>query len=188
MSNENTKTESQKNAVPAYVQFTAALRARLDQAGVKYETAATETGLPQNAGYAFLRVDGGEGAVIIPKSKTKMARLDCHVDASGLEGYVPLTKPNGRVVCHFEPDVGLLVDGLLARLSGAPKRPVVKPVKKTPGATPGQVMATIETPVRTAMDDFDPTTLGAAQLSNGESELRDAEIALELQALSARYE
>ena len=103
---------------PLYVQFAQALRERCAELGIEPTAAGTETGLPQNEGYFFVEFGphGQSAAIIVPKSKTRMGNVHLHIDASDLEGCVELPKKNGRVICHFVPDVDLLTP-VLKRLA-----------------------------------------------------------------------
>src|SRR5512146_542934 len=115
---------------PLYVQFAQALRAEIAHLGLPAPISApTETGFPQNAGYFFVRWDTADSAaLIIPQSKTRMGNLHSHVDLSRFQGHVALPRRNGRVVCHFTPDVAL-VSKALHLFVGASKRPVAPPVR-----------------------------------------------------------
>jgi hypothetical protein len=126
--------------LPAYVQFCNALKAEAESQGLgHYLTADTETGLPQNAGYAFLRFSENGAAIIVPKSQTRMANVHSHVDLSGQDGFVALPKYNGRVLCHFAPDVTLLAP-VLCLFNGQAKRPIAYSQKT--------VAATVAAPVQ----------------------------------------
>ena len=120
---------------PSYVQFCHALVAECRAQGLQPITAGTETGLPQNKGFAFLRFSEDGAALIVPKSVTRMGSLHSHVDLSGADGYIPLEKPNGKVMCLFAPDLEK-VRAIVGRFVGASKRATVVPSKATPGATP----------------------------------------------------
>lgn len=131
-----------------YVQFCAALVQECADLGLPAPLAAdTETGLPQNEGYCFLRFSEGGAAIIIPKGKTRMAPVHSHVDLSAFPGFIPLPKKNGRVICHFAADVGLL-SATLQLFVGASKRPLATPVKATPVTTP------VTTPVLASVPSY----------------------------------
>ncbi len=59
-----------------------------------------------------------------------MAPLHSHVDLTGYSGYIALPKKNGKVVCHFAADLGLL-ETVLPLFVGASKRASLAPVAKT---------------------------------------------------------
>lgn len=129
MSNENQSNAAPKATAvtPAYVAFCEALKQRCQELGLPAPDAAgTETGLPQNAGYAFLRFNGG-AALIVPKAVAAVKRLECHLspDAMGT-GQAP-SKPNGRVQGVLSPaDV---TDDVLRLLVTGAKRPVSRPTR-----------------------------------------------------------
>lgn len=92
----------------------------------------TESGLKENAGWAFLRFEGTHEAgasLIIPKAVNRLGNLHSHVDLSGFDGYVATPKKNGKVVCHFTPDV-TKVAAVLKQFLSAAKRATATPVKK----------------------------------------------------------
>lgn len=121
----NTKTTT----TPAFISFTAALVQAAAELGLpKPVTAETETGLPQNKGFVFLRFAPDGAALIIPKSVKAMAKLDSHLDLSGHDGYLNPVDSNGRVICQFAPDVDK-VKAILPLFVEASKRPVKKASK-----------------------------------------------------------
>lgn len=134
---------STKTETPTYVTFCQALIAECRAQGLQPVTAPTETGLPQNKGYAFLRFSDDGAALIVPKSATRMGSLDSHVDLSGTDGYIPLTKPNGKVACHFAPDVAKVAK-VLARFVGASKRATVVASRPASQATPGNLTSAVD--------------------------------------------
>lgn len=130
-------TTSTSTTVP-YMQFLAAVRAEIRRLGLpEPSTAPTPSGLPENKGYVF--IEWGEHllvpALIVPKSTLRMGNLHSHVDLSDLPGYIPLRKPNGRVVCHFEPDP-TKVSAALRRLIGASKVASRTPVRRPSDSSP----------------------------------------------------
>ncbi len=136
-------TVTTSKSVPAYVSFCAAIIAECQAQGLDPLRDATESGLPQNEGYCFLRFQEGGAALIVPKSKNRMAPCHSHVDLSGVEGFIPLPRKNGRVICHFESDLGLLAT-VLPFFVGASKRASLPPVRKTQSA-PVEATPSLET-------------------------------------------
>lgn len=123
MTAQNTQTTA-----PLYVQFAQAIRDAIQAQGLPApESAQTETGFPQNEGYFFVR--WSDAALIVPKSKLRMSNLHSHVDLSGQSGYIALPKKNGRVVCHFTPDI-TKVSEVLHLFVNASKRPLAAPVRR----------------------------------------------------------
>lgn len=119
-----------------YVQFCKALIKFCEEKGLNPVRANTETGLPQNEGWAFLRFSEGGAALIIPKGKTRLGSLHSHVDLQGKDGYIALPKKNGKVICHFAPDLEK-VKAVLPMFVGAAKRATAAPTPKaTQAATP----------------------------------------------------
>ncbi len=136
------------NTAPLYVQFAQQIRAQIQALGLPAPTSApTPTGFPENDGYFF--VEWGTHlvapALIVPKSKTRMGALHSHVDLSGLDGHIALPRRNGRVVCHFEPDVSK-VRNALARFIGASKAPARAPVRRLTPAS-GTPVAASQAPI-----------------------------------------
>lgn len=113
----------------SYVQFCTKVLAAAKAQGLQPITADTESGLPQNDGWCFLRFAPDGAALIIPKGKTRMGNLHSHVDLTGKDGYVALPKKNGKVICHFAPDADK-VTAVLSAFVGAAKRPTAAPVSK----------------------------------------------------------
>ncbi len=106
----------------------------------------TESGLKENRGYCFLRFEGTHEAgasLIIPKAVGRMGNLHSHVDLSAYDGYVPISKPNGKVICHLAPDPQKVAKCLKAFLSAAKRATAV--------ATP---KATVAKPEPTPVIDF----------------------------------
>lgn len=131
---QNIKTASVP--APLYVQFAQALKQKIAEMGLEFEESeGTETGFPQNEGYFFVRSAPGLAAMIVPKSKTRMGNVHLHIDASDLEGWVPLPKKNGKVIGHFVPDLDLLTP-VLAMLPGRAKRPTIVASRAPVSATP----------------------------------------------------
>lgn len=91
----------------------------------------TESGLPENKGYVFIEYGPhlAAPAIIVPKSARGPAIVHSHVDLSDMDGYIPLPKPNGRVVCHFKATPAAVAQAL-TRFVGASKRPVAAPVRR----------------------------------------------------------
>ena len=93
---------------------------------------STESGLPENKGYVFIEYGphGAAPAIIVPKSARGPAIVHSHVDLSDMtEHYVPLPKPNGRVVCHLKAEPNAVASAL-SRFVNASKRPVASPVRR----------------------------------------------------------
>ncbi len=149
-----TTTTTVKNA--ATVAFVNALLAECQKLGytVVSRDPSTETGLKENGGWCFLRLEGTHEAgasLIIPLAKTRLGNLHSHVDLQGKDGYVPLPKKNGKVICHFQPDVAKVTQILPMFLSAAkrataaptPKAPVAQPVATPPQAPAASLIAAI---------------------------------------------
>jgi hypothetical protein len=113
-----------------YVKFCADLIARAEKLAPVVR-ADTESGLPQNEGWAFLRFVGSEAAMIVQKSKSKAPQIHSHVDLSGKAGFIELPKKNGKVICHFAPDLDL-IEAVLPLFVGASKRATAAAQKATP--------------------------------------------------------
>lgn len=131
---------------PLYVQFAQALRIAIQAEGLPApETHDTPSSFHENAGYFFVQwgPHGQSPALIIPKSVIRMGNLHSHIDLSGLPGHIALPKRNGRVACHFTPDIAL-VSRALHLFVGASKRPVAPPVRRLvaplPVASPAPVV------------------------------------------------
>jgi hypothetical protein len=127
----NAASTNNQKPVPAYVAFCHELAARAQALGLELEAAPTETGLPQNKDYAFVRAVGSTAAFIVPKSVGGVKWVESHIELPDSE---PVTT-NGRVVCRIQP--GRLTDDCLVRLRGASKRPVAQPARKASEATGG---------------------------------------------------
>lgn len=169
---------------PLYVQFIDQVRAAIRAEGLPEPTAAeTPSGLPENEGYCFIEwgAHGSAPAMIVPKSKTRMGNLHSHVDLSGHQGHIQLPKRNGRVVCHFAPDVALVSRALHAFM-GASKRDVAAPVRRLPGASQS-TSATASGPASQAPKG---PTAGDLEIASweGTREQQDAEAEEALQYLS----
>jgi hypothetical protein len=149
----NDTTNSKKTAVPAYVSFCHELAARAAALGLELETAPTETGLPQNKGFAFVRAKGSTAAFIVPKAVAGVKAVESHIELPDSE---PVLN-NGRVVCRIAP--ALLTDDCLVRLLGASKRPVVQPARKAKAQDSGTTQGT--TP---SLSDEEATALLTAGL------------------------
>jgi len=153
---------------PLYVQFAAALKQKCAELGLKFEECpGTETGFPQNEGYFFVRTAPGQAAMIVPKSKTRMANVHLHIDLTGVEGHVQLPKKNGKVLGHFVPDLDLIAEHVLPRLPGASKRATIIASRAT-------VSAPVEAPVSWAQFDMGEEGELAGEMSDGEQELQTA--------------
>lgn len=112
---------STKN-LPAYLTLVLNLRTRAHALGLEIELDDTNTSqLPEKGNYMFVRVDGGDAALIIPKQSGTVKWCDSHIDWEGQVGYIPLERENGAVVCRIDPNKADL-DLLLTSLSGASKR------------------------------------------------------------------
>jgi len=123
--------------VPAYLQLVAQLLAACDEVGATPVRASQPSTLPENSGYCFLRFgDANSAALIIPKSAASVKLCDIHIDASEADGWVPLRKPNGRVMGHI--DAASVTDWkqIIGLLVGASKRPTVRASKAASQATP----------------------------------------------------
>ena len=114
---------SNNSTVPAYLNLVAHILATCEELGAEPTRAATPSTLPENKGYVFVRFGEGAAAAIIPKSTGQVKLIDVHVDLSDLPGWVPLTKPNGRVIGRIDASTADWSQ-ILPRLMGASKRPV----------------------------------------------------------------
>ncbi len=163
-----TTTNSQKSA-PLYVQLAQAIMLACQERGLQPQTDdQTETGFPQNKGYFFVRFGQGlTAALIVPKSVAKVGLCDSHVDLSGLDGYVPLRKENGKVLCHFDPSVGDVTQ-VIERLIGASKRDT-----RTPVRLPAQKAAAFVAAAPAEVPAIAPPTdtYGAEELASWEQEM-----------------
>ncbi len=116
---------SNTTTVPAYLSLVAHILETCTELGTEPTRAATTSTLPENKGYVFVRFGEDAAAAIIPKSTGAVKLIDSHVDLSDLPCWVPLTKPNGRVLGRID---AALADWtvILPRLMGASKRPVLR--------------------------------------------------------------
>ena len=167
------------NTTALYIQFANALRAEIRAQGLPEPTAAeTPTGFPENEGYFFVEFGphGQSPALIVPKSKTRMGNLHSHVDLSTLSGHIPLPRKNGRVVCHFEPDVAK-VSKAFASFVHASKRPVAPPVRRLIDASQ-RVQAPTSRPIPTGTeaDLYAGLAPDSGSYSEAEAELALAEL------------
>ena len=133
-----------KTTVPAYLALVVQLLEMCEEIGAVPLRAGTVSTLPENTGYCFLRFgDQHSAALIIPKSVTTMKLCDIHIDLEEVDGWVPLRKPNGRVMGHI--DVAQVTDWkyLVESLIGASKRPTVRKSAAASQATPAQDMSSL---------------------------------------------
>jgi hypothetical protein len=161
---------------PATIAFVNALLAECAAKGytVVSRDPSTETGLKENGGWCFLRLEGTHEAgasLIIPLAKHRLGNLHSHVDLQGHDGYVPLPKKNGKVICHFQPDVAKVTQILPKFLSAAKRATAAPTVKATPSPTVVTPVAAPATDLVAAakaasMGDFPPAS----------PEMTDAEI------------
>ena len=116
---------SNKSTVPAYLALVASILEECTEIGAEPTRAGTSSTLPENKGYVFVRFGEDAAAVIVHKSTGAVKLIDSHVDLSDLPCWVPLTKPNGRVLGRID---AALADWsqILPRLVGASKRPVAR--------------------------------------------------------------
>mgnify|MGYP001567933139 CR=1 FL=1 len=131
----------------------------------------TESGLKENGGWCFLRLEGDHAngaSLIIPKAVTRLGNLHSHVDLMGKDGYIPLPKKNGKVVCHFAPDVEKVKKVLPAFLSAA-KRATAAPTPKTTVSAP--VNPLLAEPTEEELNTLAPLTVSPeswAELADSE--------------------
>jgi hypothetical protein len=115
---------SNATTVPAYLNLVASILELCTELGVEPIRAATTSTLPENKGYVFVRFGSADAAaIIIPKSTGAVKLIDVHVDLSDMACWVPLAKPNGRVLGRIDAALATWAD-ILPRLFGASKRPV----------------------------------------------------------------
>lgn len=129
-------SNSTKIQFPATFNLVQALLAEAKKQGITVVSLdpTTESGLKENRGYCFLRFEGTHEAgasLIIPKAVGRMGNLHSHVDLSAYDGYVPLPRPNGKVICHFAPDPQKVAKCLKEFLSAAKRATAVATPKKT---------------------------------------------------------
>lgn len=160
------------NAAPLYVQFIAQIRAEIRDLGLPEPmTDSTPSGVPENKNHCF--IEWGPHlvapALIVPKSALRMGNLHSHIDLSAFAGHIALPKANGRVVCHFEPDVSK-VSKALSQFVGASKRPVASPVRRLVADSQSASQASVDlTPGGLAIDLFPPTQ-GVGSYSDDDAE------------------
>lgn len=113
------------NTNPAYVTFISNITAGAAAIGLTTSTR-------ENQNWVFIRVDAGDAELILPKSATTMVgkRADSHVDLKGINGCEPLTKPNGKVICHLRIESEAQVLEALKRFSGQTKRATLSPTPR----------------------------------------------------------
>ena len=128
-----------KNTAPSYLTLIASLLEACDKLGYTPTREATTSTLPENAGWCFLRF-GDKSAAALIISKTGRV-CDVHVDASDLEGWMDLSRPNGRVMGHIDQNLVKDWAPLLTRLSGASKRAIKRASSVASQATLDQNVA-----------------------------------------------
>lgn len=135
--NKGNCTMSKNKSVPAYLSLVLNVLTRGKKLGVSVpRDMSTKSTLPENNGFCFVSVDGGDACLIIPKHAKKVMWCDLHIDWAGKAGYIEAVDSRGAVVCQIDPsEVDL--DLLLTSLSGADR-----PSKK--GASKSASMATSE--------------------------------------------
>ena len=102
-----------------------------------------------------------------------MGNLHSHIDLTGASGYIALPKKNGRVACHFEPDVSK-VSKVLSQFVSASKRPVMAPVRRLSNdSQPAQVVDS-QAPVVSLVDMFPGLDPGAQELASWETQDADS--------------
>lgn len=117
----STKTAA---TIPAYLTLVARILELCEEMGQEPVRAGTASTLPENKNYVFVRFGSDDAAaLIVPKAAGAVKLCDIHVDLSTEPGWVPLTKPNGRVLGRVDLSVADLSSVLIA-LVGASKRPV----------------------------------------------------------------
>lgn len=117
---------SNNKSVPAYLSLVLELIATAESLGLAVDRdPGTVSTVPENRGYCFVRIGGGSAALIIPKQTDKVMWCDSHIDWSGEKGYVPLPKPNGKVICRINPaeaDLGSFLQALAGASVRASRR------------------------------------------------------------------
>jgi hypothetical protein len=166
-------TKSSTTVLP-YVAIAARVRQFCAELGLPAPvTAATPSGLPENKGWMFMQFseDKNAAALIVQKTEGKAPNVHSHLDLAGHDGYIPLPKYNGRVLCHFECDLNK-VKSVLHLFVASARRPIH--ASRTTGKK--SVTATIPG----LSDDSEETSVAASEPASyqfTEEEL-DAEIAL----------
>lgn len=109
--------------VPGYLSLVMKVLTAAKAGGHKIERdKSTNSSLPENRGFCFVFVDGGNAALIIPKHAGTVKWCDSHIDWKGKEGYLQHpTGDNGTVACRIDPAKVDLAE-LLKGLSGASRR------------------------------------------------------------------
>jgi hypothetical protein len=108
--------------VPAYLTLVARILETAESLGLTVaRDPGTASTLPENKGFVFVRVNGGNAALIVPKHADRVKWADSHLDWTGREGYLPLPRPNGAVVCRIDPE-RVDLEAFLQALGGASKR------------------------------------------------------------------
>ena len=106
----------------SYLALVLDLLVRAQKLGLTVERdMSTDSTLPENGNFVFVRVGGGTAAAIIPMHAGGVKWIDSHIDWKGKTGYVPLERANGAVLCRIDPK-GVDFDAYLKSLSGASKR------------------------------------------------------------------
>lgn len=144
---------TQKINHPATKAFVSALLTECAKQGLAVVSLdpSTESGLKENGGWCFLRLEGTHEAgasLIIPKAVGRLGKLHSHVDLVGHDGHVALPKKNGKVICHFEPDLQK-VSKVLKFFLSASKRATLAPTPKATLSVPtvaSQPTVTLATP------------------------------------------
>jgi hypothetical protein len=162
----STEQNTQKSA-PIYLSLVEEVKNAALEMGIPLElTPGTSTGLPENQRFVIFRSTLNGHKVHVPKSATRMGLSDTTVPAplgtplSSLTTRKGEVKVNGKVQQVIQSNV----DSLLAALMHLGDSDSKLPENKRP---PGKAKATVEAPVRTAMDDYEPE---AAQDSEDDSE------------------
>lgn len=113
---------SKTKNTPAYLALVVRILETAEALGMTVERDMGNTStLPENKHFVFVRVDGGTAALIVPMHADEVKYCDSHIDWDGRDGYIPLTKENGAVICRIDPSAVDLGE-LLTALSGASKR------------------------------------------------------------------
>lgn len=134
---------SNKN-VPAYLSLVLKTLTTAKSAGLTVaRDMSTKSTLPENNGFCFVTVDGGDAALIIPKHQQVVKYCDLHIEWKGQKGYIAAVDTRGAVVCQIDPsqvDLGLL----LTSLSGA-QRAAKKGAKKASQQAIDEMTALLKT-------------------------------------------
>lgn len=119
---------SKNTTLPAYLVLVQQLLETCDRLDLQPLRADTDSTLPENSGWCFLRFGNDSAPAIIVGKGVSKVNVHSHVDYSDLECWIELTKSNGRVIGHIDAATADW-DEIVSRLPGASKRAIKRASK-----------------------------------------------------------